>query len=91
MRAAAVFAAASPAAMTTADPAAAEVRWVMASKYLANSVSDIGLTSFARAVAARTDGALTVATALDDELKITAAAMPGAAVEGRLTGGDAFA
>ena len=71
--------------------AVAQVRWVMATEYPASNISGVGLTTFARSVAAHTNGAVSVATALDNELKITSGDMVRAAQDGRIVGGDAFA
>ena len=74
-----------------ATPVAAQVRWVMATEYPASNISGVGLTTFARIVSSRTGGAVAIATALNNELKITSGEMPAAAQAGRITGGDAFA
>lgn len=71
--------------------AVAQVRWVMATEYPASNISGVGLTTFARSVSARTNGAMSVATALDNELKISSGDMVRAAQDGRIVGGDAFA
>nr|WP_026190856.1 TRAP transporter substrate-binding protein [Methylobacterium sp. WSM2598] len=74
-----------------AGPAAAQVRWVMATEYPASTVSGVGLTTFARRVSERTQGAVEVANALDNALKISSGEMIRAAQDGRISGGDAFA
>lgn len=73
-----------------ASQASAQVTWRMTTEYPQNSVSGIGLVSFSRLVAERTGGYVTAAPAFDNELKITSAEMPRAALEGRIAGGDAF-
>jgi TRAP-type C4-dicarboxylate transport system substrate-binding protein len=75
----------------SAAPAMAQVNWRMTTEYPQNNISGIGLTSFADRVAARTNGFVTVANAFDNELKINSGEMPRAALDGRITGGDAFA
>jgi len=75
----------------SAVPACAQVTWRMTSEYPRNNISGIGLLTFSRLVAARTDGFVTTATAFDNELKITSSEMPRAAQDGRIAGGDAFA
>jgi TRAP-type C4-dicarboxylate transport system substrate-binding protein len=77
--------------LLSAVPAAAQVSWRMTTEYPQNNISGIGLTTFAERVAARTNGFVTVANAFDNELKINSGAMPGAATDGRIAGGDAFA
>jgi len=77
--------------LLSAVPAAAQVTWKMTTEYPQNNISGIGLTTFAERVAARTNGFVTVANAFDNELKINSGAMPSAATEGRIAGGDAFA
>lgn len=72
-------------------PAAAQVSWRMTTEYPQNNISGIGLTTFAERVAAHTNSFVTVANAFDNELKINSGAMPRAATEGRIAGGDAFA
>ena len=63
----------------------------MTTEYPQNSVSGIGLVTFARKVSDRVGSQLTVTAAFDNQLKITSSEMPHAASEGRITGGDAFA
>jgi TRAP-type C4-dicarboxylate transport system substrate-binding protein len=72
-------------------PAMAQVSWRMTTEYPQNNISGIGLTTFADRVAARTNGFVTLANAFDNELKINSSEMPGAALDGRIAGGDAFA
>ena len=74
-----------------ASPALAQASWQMATEYPQSSVSGTGLVTFAKQVATRTGGALTVTPAFDNELKVNSGDMPRAAKEGRITGGDAFA
>lgn len=71
--------------------AIAQTKWVLATEYPASNISGVGLTTFARSVAARTDGAVMVAPALDNALKISSGEMVRAAQDGRIVGGDAFA
>jgi TRAP-type C4-dicarboxylate transport system substrate-binding protein len=74
-----------------AVPAAAQVTWRMTTEYPENNISGIGLVTFAKLVAERTDGFVTAAPAFDNELKITSSDMPRAALDGRIAGGDALA
>jgi TRAP-type C4-dicarboxylate transport system substrate-binding protein len=74
-----------------AVPALAQANWQMATEYPQNSVSGTGLVSFAKLVATRTGGAITVTPAFDNELKVASSDMPRAAKDGRIAGGDAFA
>ncbi len=76
---------------TSVVDAAAQVTWIMVTEYPASNISGTGLTTFARNVAARTGGAVSIRTALDNELKITSGEIPRATREGRISGGDAFA
>lgn len=75
----------------SAAPAMAQVSWRMTTEYPENNISGIGLTAFADRVAARTNGFVTVTNAFDNQLKISSGEMPRAALDGRITGGDAFA
>jgi TRAP-type C4-dicarboxylate transport system substrate-binding protein len=72
-------------------PALAQASWQMATEYPQNSVSGIGLVTFAKQVSAHTGGQITVTPAFDNELKISSSEMPRAASERRIAGGDAFA
>jgi TRAP-type C4-dicarboxylate transport system substrate-binding protein len=63
----------------------------MTTEYPENNISGIGLITFAKLVAERTNGFVTAAPAFDNELKITSSEMPHAALDGRIAGGDAFA
>lgn len=74
-----------------AVPAMAQVSWRMTTEYPENNISGIGLTTFADRVAARTNGFVTVSNAFDNQLKVSSAEMPRAALDGRIAGGDAFA
>src|SRR6201996_9113127 len=74
----------------SALPASAQVTWRMATEYPESNISGIGLVTFAKLVAERTDGFVTAAPAFDNELKITSSEMPRAALDGRIAGGDAF-
>lgn len=73
------------------QPALAQVTWQMATEYPQTNISGVGLTKFSRLVSERTNGFVTVMTSFDNELKIGSAEMIGAARDGRVTGGDAFA
>ena len=77
--------------MLSAVPAVAQVTWRMTTEYPENNISGIGLVTFAKLVAARTDSFVTATPAFDNELKITSGNMPRAALDGRIAGGDAFA
>ena len=46
----------------------AQTVWTFASEYPATNISGVGLTTFAQDVTARTKGAVTVVTKLNDEL-----------------------
>ncbi|MGY4288271.1 TRAP-type C4-dicarboxylate transport system substrate-binding protein [Bradyrhizobium sp. LM2.7] len=70
---------------------ATQVTWRMTTEYPQNNISGIGLTTFAKRVAERTNGFVTVSNAFDNELKISSGEMPRAALDGRIAGGDAFA
>ena len=74
-----------------AGPALAQARWVMATEYPQSNISGIGLATFARLVAAKTNGAVVPANAFDNELKITSGEMLTATEGNRIAGGDAFA
>jgi TRAP-type C4-dicarboxylate transport system substrate-binding protein len=75
----------------SALPASAQVTWRMTTEYPENNISGIGLVTFAKLVAERTDSFVTATPAFDNELKITSGNMPRAALDGRIAGGDAFA
>ncbi|MBR1089127.1 TRAP transporter substrate-binding protein [Bradyrhizobium manausense] len=70
---------------------APQVVWRMATEYPDNNISGIGLTTFADRVATRTNRFVTVTNAFDNQLKISSGEMPRAVLDGRVTGGDAFA
>jgi TRAP-type C4-dicarboxylate transport system substrate-binding protein len=76
--------------LLSAIPACAQVTWRMTTEYPANSISGIGLVTFARLVTERTGDFVTITPAFDNELKITSSEMPRAALDGRIAGGDAF-
>ncbi|MFE1597277.1 TRAP transporter substrate-binding protein [Methylobacterium sp. ID0610] len=76
---------------TTLRPALAADPWVMTTEYPQSNISGAGLTTFARLAAEHSQGAVTVAPAFDNTLKIPAAAMLRAAQDGQVAGGDAFA
>jgi TRAP-type C4-dicarboxylate transport system substrate-binding protein len=78
-------------ATAVAQTAASQQTWQMTTEYPQNSVSGIGLVSFAKRVSDRIGGQLSVTAAFDNQLKISSSEMPRAASEGRITGGDAFA
>ncbi len=65
--------------------------WRMTTEYPENNISGIGLTTFADRVTAHTNGFVTVTNAFDNQLKISSGEMPHAALDGKITGGDAFA
>ncbi len=69
----------------------AEIVWRMATEYPSGNISGIGLSTFKRLVEARTGGMVSTENAYDNALKISSGEMPGAAREGRIEGGDAFA
>ncbi|MCC8978932.1 TRAP transporter substrate-binding protein [Bradyrhizobium acaciae] len=73
------------------QPALAQVTWQMATEYPQTNISGVGLTTFSKLISAHTNGFVTVRTSFDNELKIGSAEMIGAARDGRVTGGDAFA
>lgn len=75
----------------SAAPAMAQVSWRMTTEYPENNISGIGLTTFAERVATRTNGFVTVTNAFDNALKINSGEMPRAALDDKITGGDAFA
>ena len=72
-------------------PSTAQVVWRMATEYPQTSVPGIGLATFARLVAERTNGAVTTVNAFDNASKISSGEMLDAARQSRITGGDAFA
>src|SRR5215470_10386237 len=74
-----------------AAPALAQATWQMATEYPQSSVSGTGLVTFAKLIASRSGGAVTVTPAFDNELKTSSSDMPRAASEGRIAGGDVFA
>lgn len=63
----------------------------MTTEYPESNISGIGLVTFGKLLAAKTQGSLTTAIAFDNELKISAREMPQAAQDRRIDGGDAFA
>lgn len=67
------------------------VIWRMTTEYPQDNISGIGLATFASLVSERSHGLVTVSNAFSNELRITSSEMPQAALEGRITGGDAFA
>lgn len=71
--------------------ALAQARWAMATEYPQSNISGVGLATFGRLVAARTDGFVTVAAAFDNVAKVSSGEMIRAAQDGRIHGGDAFA
>lgn len=74
-----------------AMPAAAQVKWLMATEYPQSNISGVGLTTFGEIVAAKTNGFVTTENAFDNRLKITSGEMFAAARDSKLSGGDAFA
>lgn len=81
------FLAAPAAAQTTSQP----VTWQMATEYPQSNISGVGLATFGKLVAERTNGAVATVNAFDNELKISSGEMLRAAQENRIVGGDAFA
>ncbi len=77
----------APAAAQVASP----VIWRMTTEYPQDNISGIGLATFASRVSERSHGVVTVSNAFNNELRITSGEMPQAALQGRITGGDAFA
>ncbi|WJR79037.1 TRAP transporter substrate-binding protein [Bradyrhizobium sp. NP1] len=75
----------------TQPAASAKVSWQMTTEYPQSNISGVGLTTFARLVAARTDGFVTVTASFDNALKISSGEMLRATETGRISGGDAFA
>ncbi len=69
----------------------AQSRWKMTTEYPESNISGIGLVTFGKLLSSKTLGALTTATAFDNEMKITSRDMPQAAQDRRIDGGDAFA
>jgi TRAP-type transport system periplasmic protein len=72
-------------------PAMAQVQWKMATEYPESNISGVGLATFGKFVAARTNGYLTTVTAFDNAMKISSRDMLRAAQDNRIAGGDAFA
>ena len=69
----------------------AQVQWKLTTEYPESNISGIGLATFGKLLAAKTQGAVTTVTSFDNELKINAREMPQAAQDRRIDGGDAFA
>ena len=69
----------------------AQVQWKMTTEYPESNISGIGLVTFGKLLSSKTQGALTSATAFDNEMKINSREMPQAAQDHRIDGGDAFA
>ena len=69
----------------------AQIQWKMTTEYPESNISGIGLVTFGKLLSSKTLGALTTATAFDNEMKITSRDMPQAAQDRRIDGGDAFA
>ena len=74
-----------------AAPVFAQANWQMTTEYPQNSVSGIGLLTFAKKVSTQTGGLVSIAATFDNALKISSSEMPRAAKDGRISGGDAFA
>ncbi len=72
-------------------PAVAQVQWKMATEYPENNISGVGLATFGKLVAAKTNGHLTTVPAFDNAMKISAGDMLQAAQDNRIAGGDVFA
>jgi len=72
-------------------PAVAQVQWKMATEYPESNVSGVGLATFGKLLAAKTNGYLTTVNAFDNAMKISSGDMLRAAQDNRIAGGDAFA
>jgi TRAP-type C4-dicarboxylate transport system substrate-binding protein len=87
----AILALAAALALPAIPARSQQVSWQMTTEYPKSNISGIGLATFAKLVSDYTDGRVTATIAYDNELKITSAEMPRAALEMRISGGDAFA
>jgi TRAP-type transport system periplasmic protein len=76
---------------TSQQATSAQLKWQMATEYPQSNISGVGLATFARLVAERTNGVVMTVNAFDNELKISSGEMLRAAQERRIAGGDAFA
>ena len=72
-------------------PAVAQVQWKMATEYPENNISGVGLTTFGKLLALKTNGYVTTVNAFDNAMKISSGEMLRAAQDNRIAGGDAFA
>lgn len=72
-------------------PAVAQVQWKMATEYPESNISGVGLATFGKLLASKTNGYVTTVNAFDNEMKISSGDMPRAAQDNRIAGGDAFA
>jgi TRAP-type transport system periplasmic protein len=70
--------------------ALAQVQWSMTTEYPASNISGVGLTTFARLVAANTHDFVKTVNGFDNAMKIGSADMLQAAQDHRIDGGDAF-
>lgn len=75
--------------MAATAGACAQVVWPMTTEYPESNISGVGLATFARLVASRTDGFVTARPAYDATL--ASRDLVRVAAEGRVAGGDAFA
>ena len=72
-------------------PAFAQVQWKMATEYPENNISGVGLATFGKLLALKTNGYVTTVNAFDNAMKISSGEMLRAAQDNRIAGGDAFA
>jgi TRAP-type transport system periplasmic protein len=70
--------------------ACAQVQWNMATEYPASNISGVGLTTFAKLVAANTHDFVKTVNGFDNTMKIGSGEMLRAAQDHRIDGGDAF-
>jgi TRAP-type C4-dicarboxylate transport system substrate-binding protein len=63
----------------------------MATEYPESNISGVGLATFGKLLAAKTNGYLTTVNAFDNAMKISSGEMLRAAQDNRIAGGDAFA
>jgi TRAP-type C4-dicarboxylate transport system substrate-binding protein len=72
-------------------PAVAQIQWTMATEYPESNISGVGLATFGKLLASKTNGYLTTVNAFDNAMKISSGDMLRAAQDNRIAGGDAFA
>jgi TRAP-type transport system periplasmic protein len=70
--------------------AIAQVQWNMTTEYPVSNISGVGLTTFARLVAANTHDLVKTVNGFDNAMKIGSGEMLRAAQDHRIDGGDAF-